>query len=99
MQAEEAAPLSKARRFRYLVCVTFAGDPRPRTVANLTELAHANGCPLDAKIVSDALRTELVRGRVVRVRRGVYGRGQVPRSTLWWMQACLTADDRFWRDR
>lgn len=97
MQPAEAAPLSKARRFRYAVCVTFATDPRHRTVSDLTVLANEWSCPLNSKVVSDALRTELSRGRVVRVRRGVYGRGRVPRSTLWWMQACLEADDRFWR--
>jgi hypothetical protein len=34
-----------------------------------------------SKTVSDALRWEMRRGRVRRIRRGVYGPGQMPRST------------------
>lgn len=34
-----------------------------------------------SKTVSDALRWEVRRGRVRRLRRGVYGPGQMPRST------------------
>jgi hypothetical protein len=34
-----------------------------------------------SKVVSDALRWEVARGRVVRVRRGVYRYGRVPSST------------------
>ena len=34
-----------------------------------------------SKTVSDALRWEMRRGRVRRLRRGVYGPGQMPRST------------------
>jgi hypothetical protein len=34
-----------------------------------------------SKVVSDALRWEMRRGRVRRLRRGVYGPGQMPRST------------------
>jgi len=34
-----------------------------------------------SKTISDALRWEIRRGRVRRLRRGVYGPGQMPRST------------------
>ena len=34
-----------------------------------------------SKAVSDALRWEIERGRVYRIGRGVYGPGEVPRST------------------
>lgn len=36
-----------------------------------------------SKAVSDALRWELRRGRVRRLRRGVYGPGAMPRSTAY----------------
>ena len=49
-------------------------------VEALSELGyHISGRP--SKVISDALRWERARGRVVRVRRGVYRSGTAPRST------------------
>ena len=39
-----------------------------------------------SKTMSDALRTEVSRGRAIRVSRGRYAAGRTPRSTVWWMQ-------------
>jgi hypothetical protein len=34
-----------------------------------------------SKVVSDALRAEIAHGRVIRLKRGRYGPGEMPRST------------------
>ncbi len=56
------------------------------TVAELVEGCEEVGVAFDgraSKLVSDALRWEVRRGRVVRVSRGRYVFGAAPRSTLW----------------
>jgi hypothetical protein len=47
-----------------------------------------------SKVVSDALRWEIRNGRVVRIRRGVYGINRIPRSTRHRILA--RARDLFW---
>ena len=42
-----------------------------------------------SKAVSDALRWEAAHGRVVRLGRGRYDTGRIPRSTIAWLRACL----------
>lgn len=37
----------------------------------------------ESKTISDALRAEVARGRVVRVERGVYAEADIPRSTRY----------------
>ena len=37
----------------------------------------------DSKTISDALRAELARGRVVRVERGVYAEARIPKTTRY----------------
>ena len=61
-----------------------------------------------SKTVSDALRWEMRRGRVRRLRRGVYGPGHMPRSTEHYIHQRAAAlrdeadrstgrdDDAFW---
>jgi hypothetical protein len=44
-----------------------------------------------SKAVSDALRWEIARGRVVRLGRGRYGPGTVPRSTRYWIRSSVRA--------
>ena len=54
------------------------------TVAELVQVLRAEGYDLggrESKVVSDALRWEVARGRVVRRRRGVYAYGRTPAST------------------
>lgn len=56
----------------------------PATVAALVNALHEYGFGLrgrPSKVVSDALRSELIRGRVRRLARGTYGPGYMPRST------------------
>jgi hypothetical protein len=56
----------------------------PATVATMIELLEYQGFSVAgraSKAVSDALRWEVGRGRVRRLRRGLYGPGEMPRST------------------
>lgn len=55
------------------------------TVAELADALDASGYRLTgrgSKVVSDALRWEIGRGRVVRTGRGRYALGRIPRQTL-----------------
>lgn len=71
------------------VLVTWLMDAGPDCPLSVPELAQRlEQAQLQVrgrggKAVSDALRWEVRRGRVVRVRRSVYVIGQVPRSTAW----------------
>jgi hypothetical protein len=55
----------------------------PATVSDLVEALTSQGCEIGygTKVVSDALRWEVRRGRVYRRGRGRYGPGWMPRST------------------
>ena len=79
------------------------------TVPNLIEDLDYQGFGFDgraSKAVSDALRWEVRRGRVRRLRRGLYGPGAMPRSTEQHIQKRVEAlrataskargDDAFW---
>ena len=83
----------------------------PQTVADLIEALEYQcfeipGRP--SKMVSDALRAEIAHDRVVRLRRGRYGPGEMPRATEYRIhqrvlnlreEAAVIAgrdDDTFW---
>jgi hypothetical protein len=86
---------------RYVLTAALMDARRPLTLAELVELAVRRRCQMSgrpSKFVSDALRWEVRKGRVVRAARGVYRIGSMPRSTEWWIRACLHEDDR-WRAR
>ena len=54
------------------------------TIRQMLELLASDGFSVlgrPSKTVSDALRWEVARGRVVRQRRGRYGPGRIPRTT------------------
>ncbi|MGX9789089.1 hypothetical protein [Mycobacterium sp. MMS18-G62] len=54
------------------------------TVADLLDALDFQGFDIpgrSSKVVSDALRHEITHGRVVRLKRGRYGPGEMPRST------------------
>ena len=77
---------------RYLLCLHLNKVGRPQTVPQLIEAVEARGFTIAgraSKTVSDKLRTEVRRGRVVRVGRGLYAAGRTPRSTRWWMEKRL----------
>jgi len=68
---------------RYVLTTSLAVHG-PATVVEMVELIQSQGFAVvgrASKAVSDALRWEMRRGRVRRLRRGRYGPGQMPRST------------------
>ena len=92
MRPDEVAPLNEYRRLRYALTLALLEAGRPMTIRELLAEARrqdlfVSGRP--SKVVSDALRWEIRHRRVVRVRRGVYAVGHIPRSTQWWIRARL----------
>jgi hypothetical protein len=68
---------------RYLL-TTYLFEHGPATVAELVDALTYHGFCMDgrpSKAVSDALRWEMVHGRVRRVRSGRYGPVSMPRAT------------------
>lgn len=68
---------------RYVLTFYLSQNGRS-TIPDLIEaLDHYNFAVADpaSKTLSDALRWEMAHGRVYRLRRGVYGPGEMPRST------------------
>jgi len=56
----------------------------PKTVAELIDALDFQSFDIPgraSKVVSDALRAEIAHGRVIRLKRGHYGPGEMPRST------------------
>jgi hypothetical protein len=56
----------------------------PQTVADLIDALEYQSFEIPgraSKMVSDALRYEIAHGRVIRLKRGRYGPGDMPRST------------------
>jgi hypothetical protein len=99
MKPIEAVPLGASRRLRYVLTVALLEAHRPHTLAELVERAELHQCRMSGrpgKVVSDALRWEVRKGRVVQTGRGLYRIGSMPRSTEWWIRACLREDDRWW---
>ena len=56
----------------------------PQTVADLIDALEFQSFDIPgraSKVVSDALRSEIAHGRVLRLKRGRYGPGEMPRAT------------------
>jgi hypothetical protein len=83
----------------------------PQTVADLIDALEFQGFDIPeraSKVVSDALRREISHGRVLRLKRGRYGPGEMPRATEYRIhqrvlglreEAAVIAsqnDDAFW---
>lgn len=69
---------------RYALTTVLLRAGVPLTVPELVRALERDGftsCGRASKEVSDALRWEIGRGRVVRVRRGVYVVGSMPKQT------------------
>lgn len=74
---------------RYLACISLRQTRRPMSVGELVAAIQTGGWDLGDqpnKLIADALRWEVRKGRVVKVGRGSYRYGRMPRSTEWWMQ-------------
>jgi hypothetical protein len=70
---------------RYALTLTLVRAGVPLTVPELVRALEREGFTVPgraSKEVSDALRWEVGWGRVVRVRRGVYVAGHMPKQTL-----------------
>ncbi|MEM7273555.1 MAG: hypothetical protein AAF547_10780 [Actinomycetota bacterium] len=82
-QALPEGPRLYGRALRF-VLVELIGQRGTMTVAEMTAEVASAGYPVEgrlSKVISDALRWEVARGRVTRLRRGVYRIGQAPAST------------------
>lgn len=80
---------------RYFLTVTMVDSGREVTVRELCEALTARGCATagrTSKVISDALRWEVRRGRVQRTGRGRYAARRFPRQTLGWMRARLAEE-------
>lgn len=67
-------------------------DAGESSIGDLVAAVERQGFSLDgrpSKVVSDALRWEVRRGRVVRRGRGWYAPGTMPRQTRSWMRQHL----------
>jgi hypothetical protein len=74
---------------RYVVTVMLLDQMRELTLVEVVDGLAALGIRVrgrPSKTISDALRWEVRKGRVVRVGRGRYGPGRMPRSTEWWLR-------------
>ncbi|OWY60196.1 hypothetical protein B7486_70485 [cyanobacterium TDX16] len=88
-----ARPIVRGPELRYLLTIQLF-ETHEQTVTELIAGVRACGFELDeraSKAVSDALRWEIGRGRVRRVRRGIYRRGSAPRSTYYWIRKRVMA--------
>ena len=89
MEAMKAGRPLWGLELRYVLTITLRDHGGALALVELVhELARGGyvvaGRP--SKTVSDALRWEVRKGRVVRIRRGLYGPGHMPRSTEWWIR-------------
>lgn len=79
-------PLAGLRLRHAALCVLLLAG-RPLTVAQLlralSDRGHTVAASYPNKALADALAVEVRRGRAVRVRRGLYAAGTIPRTTAW----------------
>jgi hypothetical protein len=74
---------------RHAICVCLLRAQSPLTVPEVVAGVEALGCSVPgrpSKSISDAVRWEVRKGRVVRLGRSLYQIGSMPRSTEWWMR-------------
>lgn len=79
-----AAPVLHGRHLRYALLELLGAASRPLSVRELASGVERLGFRVhgrDGKAISDALRWERARGRVVRTARDRYVAGVIPRST------------------
>jgi len=77
------------RELRWVLTV-YLFEGRTMSVQALVRALEDDGFAVlgrPSKVVSDALRWEIRRGRVVRLGRGRYAAGRMPKQTLSWRRA------------
>jgi hypothetical protein len=82
------------RPLRWVLLVVLSDNGSPMTVAELASAVERMGFAVSgraSKTVSDALRWEVRRGRVVRVARSTYRLGYLAASTAWWVRQRVRA--------
>jgi hypothetical protein len=82
---ERIRPIPRARRLRYALTLVVHDAGQPMTLGQMQAAAERMGIEVPgrpSKAISDGLRWEVRKGRLVRLGRGRYGPGHVPRSTL-----------------
>jgi hypothetical protein len=80
--------LLTGRNLRYVLTETLFGRG-PTTVADLVVAVAQGGFTVrgrPSKTISDALRWEIAHGRVVRLGKGRYGPGRMPKQTRSWIR-------------
>lgn len=68
------------------------GAGRPMTVAQLVDVVAFEGIDVGGRpsnVISDVLRTEVAKGWVVRLGRGIYAPGRIPKSSKSRLRARL----------
>ena len=83
---QPGAPLHGLRlRHAALAVLLRAGRPLtiPVILAELSVRGQVPGGANPNKTLADALAVEVRRGRAVRIRRGLYAAGRIPRTTAW----------------
>jgi hypothetical protein len=84
----------RADRIRAAICVTLASAGAPMSVSELVAALGRLGLSVGDnpnKTVADAVRWEVARGHVRKVRRGTYAVGRLPRSTRRYMAERVAA--------
>lgn len=78
------------RELRYVLTLTLFQAGRPMSVADLAAALAVAGFEVNgraSKTISDSLRWEIGRGRVVRLTRSRYVTGKIPTSTRYWIRS------------
>jgi len=81
-------------RLRHVICACLLDEQTIMTVPEIVAEVEAFGLSIPgraSKTVSDALRSEVRKGRVVRLERSRYRTGSMPRSTEWWIRRQVVA--------
>jgi hypothetical protein len=82
-------PLLRGIELRYVLTVALLDGNREVTIPELARVIGECGFRVGgrpSKTISDALRWEVGKGRVLRLGRARYGPGRLPRSTEWWIR-------------
>ena len=81
-----------------MICACLLEEQRAMTVPEIVAGVEAFGLSVpgrSSKVVSDALRWEVRKGRIVRLERSRYRTGSMPRSTEWWIRRQVAAYQDF----